>query len=78
MSRSSNSGELNTKVYSIREWKSTLEANDVFVTDVLPKPKIFLIGDEDELAELGRRKSLIDRALVAERTASACWRNPPC
>lgn len=48
--------ELNPKVYSIREWKSKLKAKDVFVTDVLAKPKIFLIGNEDELAELSRRK----------------------
>lgn len=49
--------ELNTKVYSIQEWESKIKAKDAFVTDVLAKPKIFVIGNEDELTKLGRRKS---------------------
>jgi predicted nucleotidyltransferase len=49
--------EVNPKVFSLREWKAKLKAKDAFVTDVLARPKIFLIGNESELAELGRRKS---------------------
>lgn len=49
--------EINPKVYSVREWRNKLREKDPFVTDVLAKPKIFLAGGDDELAELGRRKS---------------------
>jgi predicted nucleotidyltransferase len=49
--------EVNPKVYSVREWRAKLKAKDSFVTEVLAQPKIFLIGTEHELAELGRRKS---------------------
>jgi predicted nucleotidyltransferase len=49
--------EINPKVYSVREWRNKLREKDPFVTDVLAKPKIFLAGCDDELAELGRRKS---------------------
>jgi predicted nucleotidyltransferase/DNA-binding HxlR family transcriptional regulator len=48
--------EINPKVFSIREWKSKLKEKSFFATDVLAKPKIFLIGDEHELAELARLK----------------------
>ena len=49
--------EVNPKIYSVREWKSKVEANDAFVTEVLAQPKIFLIGSEHELAKPGRRRS---------------------
>lgn len=49
--------EINPKVFSAREWKAKLRSRDPFVREVLAQPKIFLIGTEDELAELGRRKS---------------------
>jgi hypothetical protein len=49
--------EINPKVYSVREWRNKLREKDPFVTDVLAKPKIFLAGGDDELAELGGRKS---------------------
>jgi hypothetical protein len=48
--------EINPKVFSVREWKSKLREQNSFTTDVLLKPKIFLIGDEHELAELARHK----------------------
>jgi predicted nucleotidyltransferase len=44
--------EINPKVFSVREWKSKLREQNSFTTDVLLKPKIFLVGDEHELAEL--------------------------
>jgi predicted nucleotidyltransferase len=48
--------EINPKVFSVTEWKAKLAKRDAFITQVLGDPKIFLIGDERELAELGRRK----------------------
>ena len=48
--------EINPKVFSVREWKSKVRSKDSFVKEILAQPKIFLIGDDDELAELGRRK----------------------
>jgi predicted nucleotidyltransferase len=46
--------EINPKVFSVREWKSKLQQKSSFTTDVLRKPKIFLIGGEHDLEELGR------------------------
>ncbi len=48
--------EINPKVYSVREWRNKLNETDPFVMDVIGKPKIFLVGDVNELAELGRRE----------------------
>ena len=49
--------EINPKVFSAREWRAKLRSRDSFVTEIVAQPKIFLIGSQDELAELGRRKS---------------------
>jgi predicted nucleotidyltransferase len=49
--------EVNAKVFSEREWKARLKAKDAFVTEVLAGPKIFLIGNANELAKTGRRQS---------------------
>lgn len=49
--------EVNAKVFSAREWRAKHKANDAFVTEILARPKIFLIGSEHELAKLGRRES---------------------
>ena len=48
--------EINPKVYSVREWRAKLRSKDSFVSEIIAQPKIFLIGSDDELAELGRRK----------------------
>jgi hypothetical protein len=48
--------EVNPKTFTIREWKSKLKAKDAFVREVAGQPKIFLVGNEHELAEHGRRK----------------------
>lgn len=40
----------------MREWNAKLKEKSAFVMGVLVKPKIFLIGDERELAELARHK----------------------
>ena len=49
--------EINPKVFSRREWTARLGAKEPFVLEVLSQPKIFLIGNEHELAKLGRRRS---------------------
>lgn len=49
--------EINPKIYSAAEWRAALKATNPFVTEVLAQPKIFLIGNDDELEKLGRRQS---------------------
>jgi predicted nucleotidyltransferase len=49
--------EINPKVFSVREWKAKLRSKDSFVSEIMSQLKIFLIGSDDELAELARRKS---------------------
>ncbi len=48
--------EINPSVYGADEWRARLKAKDPFIRDVLAKPKIFLIGNDDELEKLGRRQ----------------------
>jgi predicted nucleotidyltransferase len=48
--------EINPKVFTVDEWTSKAAAGDVFVREVLSKPKLFLIGGSDELGELGGEK----------------------
>ncbi|MBK9571883.1 MAG: nucleotidyltransferase domain-containing protein [Rhodoferax sp.] len=45
--------EINPKVYSVDEWRAKRRADSSFVRDVLAKPKIFLIGTQRDLDELG-------------------------
>ncbi len=40
------SREINPKVLSQREWKSKVREKNPFVSDVLSKKKIFLLGNE--------------------------------
>lgn len=40
--------EINPKVYSRKEWGQKLKKKDVFVKEVILKPKLFLIGNKDE------------------------------
>ena len=48
--------EINPKVYSESEFAKAARTSS-FLRDVLAKPKIFLIGDEHDLAKLARHKS---------------------
>jgi len=50
------SREINPKVFSQREWKAKIKESNPFVSEVLSKKKIFLIGDEHGLTELSRHK----------------------
>ena len=40
----------------MREWRKKLKEKVRFVMDVLQKPKILLVGSDDELAELSGGK----------------------
>jgi predicted nucleotidyltransferase len=48
--------EINPKVFAQNEWRAKVKAKNAFIIDVLSKPKIFLVGGEDELASIGRQK----------------------
>jgi predicted nucleotidyltransferase/predicted DNA-binding transcriptional regulator len=48
--------EINPKVFSAQEWLARVKAKDPFIREVLAQPKIFLIGNNDELEKLGRRQ----------------------
>jgi predicted nucleotidyltransferase len=54
--------DINPKVFSPTEWRKRAAANDAFVKDVLAKPKIFLVGTNDDLEELARDKPRGGRA----------------
>jgi predicted nucleotidyltransferase len=41
--------EVNPKVFSQEEWMHMLEINDSFIKEVLSKPKLFIVGGENEL-----------------------------
>jgi predicted nucleotidyltransferase len=43
--------EINPKVFSTREWKTNLKRKNPFLTDIIANPKIFLIGEESDLAK---------------------------
>jgi len=45
--------EINPTVYSIREFSKKLRGN--FLKTVLAEKKLFIIGDEDDLRDLGQK-----------------------
>ncbi len=48
------SREINPSVYPPGEFKAKLSADQHFIKSVLSSPKIFLIGNKNELDELAR------------------------
>ncbi|MBI1955068.1 MAG: ArsR family transcriptional regulator [Acidobacteria bacterium] len=48
--------EINPTVYSRAEFKAKLKAGHHFLTSVVRREKIFLIGDEHELARVGAKR----------------------
>lgn len=56
--------EINPKAFRAAEWRKRVAAKDPFVTDVLAKPKLFLVGTADELAELGGHQSRGGRTIA--------------
>jgi len=41
--------EINPKIYADKEWSKLVKDNGAFVHDVLSKPKLFIIGNEQQL-----------------------------
>ena len=54
--------EINPKVFTPLDWRKRIAARDAFVKDVLARPKIFLVGSNDDLEELARNKPRSARA----------------
>jgi hypothetical protein len=46
--------EVNPVVYPVEEFKKRLKDKQGFILEVMRGEKIFVIGDEDELARLGK------------------------
>lgn len=46
--------EINYHIYSLTDWKKKIKEKNSFIKNILRKPKIFLIGDEDELSRFNR------------------------
>jgi len=44
--------EINATCYSVEEFKTKMQSKNHFLTSVLKKEKIFLVGDKDELEQL--------------------------
>ena len=41
--------EINPKIFAAKEWKKLMKDNGAFVHDVLSKPKLFIIGNDQQL-----------------------------
>jgi predicted nucleotidyltransferase len=41
--------EINPKIYGVKEWSKLIQDNGAFVQDVMNKPKLFIIGNEQQL-----------------------------
>jgi predicted nucleotidyltransferase len=54
--------EINAKVFAVSEWRAKVKARSAFTTDLMRKPKVFLVGNEDEFAKLGGKKSRPNRS----------------
>jgi predicted nucleotidyltransferase len=48
--------EINPTVYPVAEFKSKLAENNHFLINILSEPKIFLIGDENELGRMAEKR----------------------
>ena len=49
--------EISPVLYAPAEFKAKLRARDAFARELLAKPKLFLIGSEDELAEFAQHRT---------------------
>ncbi len=50
------SRDINPKVFTPREWRNRLQRRDPFLREVVASKKVFLIGGENGLEELGRHQ----------------------
>jgi DNA-binding transcriptional ArsR family regulator len=69
--------EINPKVFSVHEWKSKTEQQSSFTAEILRKPKLFLIGGENELTELAGHQPRTDHATERVHAAPARRRKAP-
>lgn len=53
--------EINPKLFRAGEWKKLVSDNDGFANEVMNKPKLFVLGGEDELGEPGWNIAREDR-----------------
>jgi len=44
--------EVNYHIFSLADWKNKLKAKNSFLENIVSQPKIFLIGDENELSRI--------------------------
>ncbi len=45
--------EINPHFFPVAEFRRRIAARDHFLSDVMAKPKLFIVGGERELGELG-------------------------
>lgn len=69
--------EINAKVFQVAEWREHVAARDPFVMDVLARPKIFLKGTPDELAQLAGDEPRRGRAVAQDDHAAPRRRASP-
>lgn len=50
--------EINPVVYSIASFKSRVEKSDGFIKEILNKPKLFILGSDDELRKLAENQAV--------------------
>lgn len=50
------SRDINPKVFTPREWRNRVQGRDPFLREVLASKKLFLIGGENGIEELGRHQ----------------------
>lgn len=48
--------EINPHVFAVEEFTRRIKARDHFISTVLAAPKLFVIGNEDELTTMGRER----------------------
>jgi predicted nucleotidyltransferase len=48
--------EINPHVFAVEEFTRRMKARDHFISTVLAAPKLFVIGNEDELTTMGRER----------------------
>lgn len=44
--------EINYHIFSLKDWKKKIQEKDSFIKNILSGPKIFLIGDKNELSRI--------------------------
>jgi predicted nucleotidyltransferase len=48
--------EIDPKVMSLEEWQASVDRNDGFAQELINKPKVFVVGNDHDFAELNRNK----------------------